>query len=319
MTPSRSCLACFSAGQLPIFCGVVSTTAGAAGCVCLGLGGCRFPGEEVYTDRNPISKTPAGNDNSQRVFIPDFMRQRARCRASIPQNGGAYKCKCACERGRRVNRTPQSRTGWNPREERGIWEVRESGNPPSHLFSSLPPPIRCTGGGSESSPVSSSALVASRHPRGREKKKGCGGAKCLACLTPRAESLLEALPLVQIRDRNPRFGPLPPPMTNVRRPSPPIGFCRLGCQCAAALSRCASCAQRRRSVAVELTAGIGVMRSRLVVGSFHCSWLKIRPRAPFRDVTYPRFHATTLVLGQVVVESRTQQDRHRLHVLFNCI
>lgn len=86
---------------------------------------------------------------------------------------------CACERGRRVNRASQSRTGWNPREEKGDLEVRESGNPPSHLFSSLPPPIRCTVGDSESSPVSSSALVASRHPRGREKKKAVEGQNAL--------------------------------------------------------------------------------------------------------------------------------------------
>lgn len=40
-------------------------------------------GSESNLIKAGCSKKPPGNDNSQRGFIPDFMRQRTCCRASI--------------------------------------------------------------------------------------------------------------------------------------------------------------------------------------------------------------------------------------------
>lgn len=225
MTPSRSCLACFSAGQLPIFCGVVSTTAGAAGCVYLGLGGCRFPDEEEEEARTgylhglsgsefnlikAARRRPRAMTTASVASFPTSCGKGPVCRASITQNGGAYKCKVAP-----VNEAVESRAAGMESARRkgdlGGERTRKPTEPP--LFFPPSHPLYCRRGLGILSCLIIYARSQSPSEVARRKKRLWMGK--MPCLTPRAESLLRwerALPLVRADSR---------PGSPIRPPRPP--------------------------------------------------------------------------------------------------
>lgn len=142
----------------------------------------------------------------------------------------------------------------------------------------------------------------------------------MPCLTPRAESLLRAK--ASCPDSRPEAPFAPPPSHHKRAPTFSANWCLspwmlMRCSIVVVCVLCPETAALPGGCRINgwnRDDEIKNCRRKLPL-----QLLKIRPRAPFRDVTYPRFHARTLALGQVVVESQTQQDRHPLHVFFNCI
>lgn len=119
----------------------------------------------------------------------------------------------------------------------------------------------------------------------------------MPCLTPRAESLLRwerALPLVRA-DSRPGSPIRPPPPHDKRAPTFSANWCLspwilMRCCIVVVCVLCPKAALGGRRIDCwnwddEIKSCCRKLPLQL---------LKIRPRAPFRDVTYPRFHASTL-------------------------